>query len=222
MAWRFLRLMMERPSDMEGNCDHTEWAVAGIRQAVVLQLRGLDEALVTSRRKNLRYYEAFHKASGHLFIYAYWHWCSVQAVRPVGGVEVQLHSFSTTALEGGEGSVWHSCWQKYGFISVKKFETFAYVVGLSVPRKFELNFWYMSWSLRVSFHPARVRTEIYTAQDRTLTVVFSSGSTKPPTHPENGNGISPRNIGEPRLDAPVCPRKFYYLLRNLNWSATEK
>jgi len=29
----------------------------------------------------------------------------VQAVRPVGGVEVWFYSFLTTALEGGEGSV---------------------------------------------------------------------------------------------------------------------
>ena len=50
-AWRFLRLMVERPPDMEGNCEYIEWAVAGIRQAVVLQLRGLDEALESSRVK---------------------------------------------------------------------------------------------------------------------------------------------------------------------------
>jgi len=103
-------------------------------------------------------------------------------------------SFKTDCKDPMFGnSVWQSCWQKYGFISVNKFETFAYVVGLSVPRKFELNFWYMSWSLRVSFHPARVRTEIYKAQGRTLTVVFISGSTKPAAHPENGSGVSPRN-----------------------------
>ena len=34
----------------------------------------------------------------------YRHWGSVKAVRPIGGVEVQLYSFLTTALEGGEGS----------------------------------------------------------------------------------------------------------------------
>ena len=34
----------------------------------------------------------------------YRHWSSVQAVRPIEGVEVQLYSFLTTALEGGEGS----------------------------------------------------------------------------------------------------------------------
>jgi len=34
----------------------------------------------------------------------YRHWGSVQAVRPIGGVEVQLYSFMTTALEWGEGS----------------------------------------------------------------------------------------------------------------------
>jgi len=40
----------------------------------------------------------------------YWHWGSVQAVRPTGRVEVQLYPFMTTALEGGEGSASHpSC-----------------------------------------------------------------------------------------------------------------
>jgi hypothetical protein len=34
----------------------------------------------------------------------YRHWDSVQAIWPIGGVEVQLCSFMTTALEGGEGS----------------------------------------------------------------------------------------------------------------------
>jgi len=33
----------------------------------------------------------------------YRHWGSVQAVRPIGGVEVQLYSSLTSALEGGEG-----------------------------------------------------------------------------------------------------------------------
>ena len=33
----------------------------------------------------------------------YRHWGSAQAVRPIGGVEVHLHSFMTTALEGSEG-----------------------------------------------------------------------------------------------------------------------
>ena len=35
----------------------------------------------------------------------YRHWGSVQAVWPIGGVEVWLYSFLTIALEGGEGSV---------------------------------------------------------------------------------------------------------------------
>ena len=39
----------------------------------------------------------------------YRHWGSVQAVRPIGGVEVQLYSFLTTALEGGEGSASRPC-----------------------------------------------------------------------------------------------------------------
>jgi hypothetical protein len=34
----------------------------------------------------------------------YRHWGSVQAERPIGGVQVQLCTFMTTALEGGEGS----------------------------------------------------------------------------------------------------------------------
>jgi len=33
----------------------------------------------------------------------YRHWGSAQAVQPIGGVEVQLYSFLTTALEGGWG-----------------------------------------------------------------------------------------------------------------------
>ena len=37
----------------------------------------------------------------------YRHWGSVQAVQPIGGVEVQLYSFMTTALEGGEVSASH-------------------------------------------------------------------------------------------------------------------
>jgi hypothetical protein len=37
----------------------------------------------------------------------YRYWGSVQAVRPIGGVEVQLYPFMTMALEGGEGSVSH-------------------------------------------------------------------------------------------------------------------
>jgi hypothetical protein len=65
-AWCFLRMMMERPPDMEGNCEYIEWAVADSRQGLVLQLRGLGEALKTFRRKNLRCYETFHKPSGHL------------------------------------------------------------------------------------------------------------------------------------------------------------
>ena len=32
------------------------------------------------------------------------HWGSVQAVQPIGGIEVWLYLFMTTALEGGEGS----------------------------------------------------------------------------------------------------------------------
>ena len=34
----------------------------------------------------------------------YRHWGSVQAVRPIGGVKVQLYSFLTTTLEGSEWS----------------------------------------------------------------------------------------------------------------------
>jgi hypothetical protein len=42
----------------------------------------------------------FRKLSAPLYA----HWGSVQAVRPIGGVEVYLYSFMTTALEGGEVS----------------------------------------------------------------------------------------------------------------------
>jgi len=31
-------------------------------------------------------------------------WMFVQAVRPIGGVEVYIYSFMTTELQGGEGS----------------------------------------------------------------------------------------------------------------------
>ena len=36
----------------------------------------------------------------------------------------------------------------------------------------------------------------------------SLGSTKPPAHPEDGDGVSSRNVGRPsHLDAAVCPKK---------------
>ena len=39
------------------------------------------------------------------------------------------------------------------------------------------------------------------------------GSTKPPAHPEDGDGVSYRNVGKPsHLDATVCPRKFHCIL----------
>jgi len=37
----------------------------------------------------------------------YRHWNSVQAVRPIGPVEVKLYPFLTKALDGGEGSASH-------------------------------------------------------------------------------------------------------------------
>ena len=40
-AWRVLTLRMEeRPTDMEGNCEYIEQAVADSRQGVVRQLGG--------------------------------------------------------------------------------------------------------------------------------------------------------------------------------------
>jgi hypothetical protein len=41
MACRVLRLgMEERPSDMDGSCEYTEYAVADSRQWVILQIGG--------------------------------------------------------------------------------------------------------------------------------------------------------------------------------------
>jgi len=37
---------------------------------------------------------------------------------------------------------------------------------------------------------------------------IGSTNTKPPVHPEDGDGISSRNVGKPsHPDAAVCPRK---------------
>jgi len=39
------------------------------------------------------------------------------------------------------------------------------------------------------------------------------GSTKPPTHPEDGDGVISRNVRKPSLlDAAVCQRKFNWIL----------
>jgi len=38
-------------------------------------------------------------------------------------------------------SVWHLYWQIYGFISVNKYVTSGYVVGISFPQELKLNFW---------------------------------------------------------------------------------
>jgi len=46
---------------------------------------------------------AYRGSTGTALLYR--HWGSVQAVRPIGGVQVQLYSFLTTALEGVRGSV---------------------------------------------------------------------------------------------------------------------
>jgi len=46
----------------------------------------------------------------------------------------------------------------------------------------------------------------------------SNCATKPPTHPEDGDGVSSQNIGRPSdPDEAVCPRKFHWILlpRNL-------
>jgi hypothetical protein len=55
-------------------------------------------------RKMLRCMGSHLQKSFFLSAPLYRHWGSVQAVRPIGGVKVQLYSFMTTALEGGEGS----------------------------------------------------------------------------------------------------------------------
>jgi hypothetical protein len=60
-----------------------------------------------------------------------------------------------------------------------------------------------------AFHLATDRTAIGT-HCRVGRLVISFGATKPPAHPEYGDGFSSRNVGKPsHPDAAVCPRKFY-------------
>jgi len=48
--------------------------------------------------------------------------------------------FTTNSITGGFEIHFGICIDKiYGFISLKKFVTFGYVVGVSFPRKFKLN-----------------------------------------------------------------------------------
>jgi hypothetical protein len=63
-ARRVLRLRMEeRPSDMDGGGEYIKYAVADSRHRVVLQPGGLSDVLTQPHHKNVRCYEAFHKAS---------------------------------------------------------------------------------------------------------------------------------------------------------------
>jgi len=56
--------------------------------------------------------------------------------------------------------------------------------------------------------PTVSRTEIHTAQIWTPVIGF--GATKLSAHPEDGNGVSLRNVGKPsHLDAAVCQSKFH-------------
>jgi hypothetical protein len=55
--------MEERPSDMEGGGKYIEYAVADSRHGVVVQRGGLSDVLTAPHHKNIRCYEAFHKAS---------------------------------------------------------------------------------------------------------------------------------------------------------------
>jgi len=44
-------------------------------------------------------------------------------------------------------------------------------------------------------------------------LVISFGATKPPAHPEDGDGVSSRIVGKPsHSDAAVCQRKFNWIL----------
>ena len=50
---------------------------------------------------------------------------------------------------------------------------------------------------------------------------ISFGATKPPAHPEDGDGVSSRNVGKPsHLDAAVCRRKFRYIRLIAYWRFT--
>ena len=46
--------------------------------------------------------------------------------------------------------------------------------------------------------------------------VISFGSTKPPAHPDEGDGVTSRNVRKPHLDAAVCPRIFHCRLTGLH------
>jgi len=59
-----------------------------------------------------------------------------------------------------------------------------------------------------AFHLATGRKEIYTKR-RVGQLGFIFGTTKPPAHPEDGDGVSVRNVGKPQPDVAVCYRKFY-------------
>jgi hypothetical protein len=49
-------------------------------------------------------------------------------------------------------------------------------------------------------------------------LVVSFDDTKLPAHPEDGDGVSARNVGKPsHLDTPVYPRKFHWSQRLLSY-----
>jgi len=60
---------------------------------------------------------------------------------------------------------------------------------------------------RVAFLPATGRTVIYTTQS--WTPVISFGATKPPAHPEDGDGVTYRNVVKTSHPEPaVCQGNF--------------
>ena len=51
------------------------------------------------------------------------------------------------------------------------------------------------------------KTVIWTMHFFEILTLFPSLS-----HPEDGGGVNPRNVGKWRLDSAVCPRKFHWIL----------
>jgi len=60
-----------------------------------------------------------------------------------------------------------------------------------------------------AFHLATGRTETYT-QRRVGHLVFSFGTTKPPTRSEDGSEVISRNVRKPHPDAAVCEKKILF------------
>ena len=76
--------------------------------------------------------------------------------------------------------------------------------GIHNPGQVQWPFWLLPLARGVAFHPTTGRTEIFTAQSRT------PSATKPPAHPEDGDGVSTQNVGKPHLATAVCLRIFYW------------